>query len=129
MEYYYTLRGQTDRDGTVYASRTSATPWDAGIPNHTAVNGLFDVSAITVVIAVIDPKSRVLVTDSQLKDLAGAMTDFAETMGPGDLQNRWQEAIDDNGNGLPRIAASGIRIYSRSFPLNTNLTPGWIPST
>ncbi|MFA7343508.1 MAG: prepilin-type N-terminal cleavage/methylation domain-containing protein [Terrimicrobiaceae bacterium] len=118
MEYHYLLRGQTVA-GTAYSAQPSETPWDARIPGHAAVDGLRDVAAMTVVIAVADPKSRQLVTDTQLKDLADKMQDFsAATMPePGDLEAQWQTAIEDPANGIPKAAASALRVYRRSFPL------------
>ncbi|MDD5263159.1 MAG: prepilin-type N-terminal cleavage/methylation domain-containing protein [Methylacidiphilales bacterium] len=139
MEYYYVLRGQTV-GGTNYPSILSDTPWydpslnsGAGIPNHASVNGLQDVAAITVVIAVIDAKSKVLVTDAQLTSLAGKLVDFSPTLAPlqngltqpGNLEASWQTAIDNSPTTLqiPRVAAEAIRVYSRTFYLSGNSTP------
>ena len=54
-------------------------------PWHTSPDGLRDVAAIGVAIAVIDPRSKVLVTDAQLETLAGAMNDFTSGMKRGAL--------------------------------------------
>jgi prepilin-type N-terminal cleavage/methylation domain-containing protein len=123
MEYYYILRGQTVSNGTTtstFASQLSATPWDTGTPtpftDHTSVNGLQDVLAITVVIAVIDPKSRALVSNTQLIALAGQMKDFDITMKPGALEHQWQGVIG-SATGIPKIASSSIRVYRRDFYL------------
>jgi len=123
MEYYYVIRSQTLSNGTVLSSTMSATPWDTriqgipGIPDHTSVNGLQDVAGISVVIAVIDPKSLVLVTQAQLAGLSEQMQDFATGMNPGDLEAQWSAAINSSANGLPRIAASAIRVYRHDFYL------------
>jgi hypothetical protein len=98
-----------------------------------------DVAAIVVTIAVIDPKSRVLVTDCQLAKLNGAppspaclqaqqspvLVDFAPSMAPGQLLAQWRAALDANAIGLPQPAISGIRVYERYFYLSapTLLTP------
>lgn len=124
MEYYYVLKGQTFAVGT-FASQLSSLPWDAriqgipGVADHTSVSGLRDVAAIGVVIAVADAKSWGLVTNDQLAQLAAQMKDFStcDTPKPGDLEAQWQQAIHDSG--LPRIAASGIRIYRRWFYLSS----------
>lgn len=118
MEYYYVLKGQTVA-GTFYPSILSDTPWDIRIPNHTSVNGLQDVAAFAVVIAVADPKTRVLVNDTQLAQLGAKMNDFstAATPNPGDLETQWHSAVNNSTNGIPRIAASAIRIYGRTFYL------------
>ena len=115
FEYYYLLIGQTV-GGTIYPSTLSYTPWDTRIPGHDTVAGFRDVSAIGVTIAVLDPKSRVLVSDSQLGTLRGQMPDFSQTMQPGDLNGQWQSAVNAT-TAVPRAAASAIRIYSRIFPI------------
>src|ERR1700730_491430 len=105
FEYSYLLKN----------SVLSDTPWDVGA-GHTGVAGMQDVVAISVAIAVIDPKSRVIVSDTQLTSLRDAMTDFASTMKPGDLITQWQGALDSTTN-VPRVAVSAIRIYERYFQL------------
>ncbi|MEO7934114.1 MAG: prepilin-type N-terminal cleavage/methylation domain-containing protein [Chthoniobacterales bacterium] len=111
FEYYYVLKGQGAN-----ASILSDTPWDTRA-SHTSINGLQDVAAIGVAIAVIDPKSRVLVTDTQLKTLADQMNDFSTTLKPGELEAQWQAAV--NASAIPRVAASAIRVYGRTFYLNS----------
>jgi hypothetical protein len=93
-----------------------------------------DVAAVVVVIAVIDPKSRVLVTDAQLAILASTLIDYGGTraagcplpnwQAPGELRRQWQCVLDGT-TGLPRSAVSGIRVYERYFYLSppTLLTP------
>ena len=94
FEYFYLLK-----DGTL--SITGA---------------ISDVAGIGVAIAVIDPKSRVLVSDSQLEALAAQMEDFAATMKPGDLEKNWQSAIESST--LPRAVIPSIHVYGRIFYLN-----------
>jgi prepilin-type N-terminal cleavage/methylation domain-containing protein len=128
MEYYYVLRGQTIASGTFTGSsltsstlpaQLSATPWYTGtaapFTDHTSVSGLQDVAAITVVIALIDPKSRAIVSNTQLTTLAGQMNDFVGTMKPGDLEAQWATAI--SASAIPKTAASSIRVYRRDFYL------------
>lgn len=111
FEYYYLLVGQKV-GATTYPSKLSNTPWDTRIPGHNTVAGFQDVAAVGVTIAVLDPKSRVLASPSQLATLRGQMTDFSETMQPGDLDAQWQSAVNAT-TAVPRPAASAIRIYSR----------------
>lgn len=128
MEYYYILRGQTLPDGTVKNSELSETPWDVriqgipGVTDHTSVNGMQDVAAICAVIAVINPKSRVLVSNQQLNNLGGLMADFSETTypNPGDLEKQWESVLTSNVKGISQLAASSIRIYKRCFYLSQN---------
>jgi hypothetical protein len=95
-----------------------------------------DVAAVVVVIAVIDPKSKVLLTDVQISTLAGSLIDWGTTScpscptqtqwqtTPGLLQAQWRSTLDGNTT-LPRPALSGIRLYERRFYLSppTLLTP------
>lgn len=121
FEYGYVLQGVTLADGTVLPSIFSKVPWDtrSGV-GHTELDGFRDVAAITVTIAVIDPKSRALVSASELNSLSGTMADFDPNSfpAPGDLEKQWQTAID--GSSLPKRATGGIFIYRRTFPMNSS---------
>jgi hypothetical protein len=83
-----------------------------------------DVVAVVVDIAVIDPKSRLLVTDAQLARLNGAdrgaplLVDYAAGMPSGQLRTQWRAVLDANTVGLPLPAISGIRVYERYFYLS-----------
>jgi len=117
FEYYYVLKGQVV-NATTYNSILSATPWDTRIPGHTAVSAMQDVAAIVANIAVIDSKSRVLLTDAQITTpLASGLVDYAAGMTPGQLRANWQTALNANTT-LPRAAISGIRLYERYFYLS-----------
>jgi hypothetical protein len=85
------------------------------------------IAAILVDIAVIDPKSKVLLNNAQIASLAGQLTDWPlNTSGqkPGYLRTQWQNTL----NALianqppptppPRPALSGIRLYQRCFYLS-----------
>lgn len=72
FEYYYVLKN----------GGLSDTPWDT-TTGHTAPNGMRDVAAISVAIAAIDPKSRVLLSETQIATVAARMDDFAGSMGQG----------------------------------------------
>jgi hypothetical protein len=110
FEYYYLLKN----------GAFSSTPWYT----TASVRGLRDVAAIIADIAVIDPKSRVLLNDpnSQLTNLAGQMGDYSSGMVPGQLLANWRAAVDaniyPNGLGLPAQVISGTRVYERFFYLN-----------
>jgi hypothetical protein len=105
FEYSYLLK-----NGNV-----SITPWDTSA-GHSGVTGMQDVVAISICIAAIDPKSRVLISDSQLTTLSGRLPDFASSMRPGDLLSQWQAALDGTID-IPRPAISAARIYERYFYL------------
>jgi hypothetical protein len=112
FEYYYLLTNGSFSD----------IPWVTTA--HDAVDGMQDVSAIVVEIAVIDPKSKVLLTDAQITSVAGQLVDYASGMAPGQLRAQWQNTLNANTT-LPRPALSGIRLYERYFYLSppTLLTP------
>jgi len=74
-------------------------------------------SAIVVAIAVIDPKSKVLLSNSQIAALGESLPDYASGWGPGQLLARWQSALDSITN-LPRSAISNVRLYERCFPIS-----------
>jgi len=118
FEYYYFLKEQTLPSGTQEPAILSSTPWDTRM-NHTAVNGMSDVAAIGVAIAVVDPASRNLVSNAQLTTLAGQMNDFAATMQPGQLETQWTSAIA--ASSLPHAASSSIRVYGRMFYLSPSI--------
>lgn len=136
FEYCYLLRGGSNpAGGTTYSAMLTDTPWDTRITGHTSPNGMQDVSAIVVDIAVIDPKSKGLVTDAQLTSLAGNLIDWGTTgcpncptapqwqTTPGLLRTLWRAAIDGNTSGLPRPVLSGIRLYERCFYLSPPISP------
>jgi Tfp pilus assembly major pilin PilA len=102
FEYYYLLK-----NGNV-----SSTPWYAG----STVSGMQGVAAIVADIAVIDPKSRVLLTNARITTLTGTLSDY-NGQAPGVLLSNWRNTIDTN-TSLPRPAISGIRLYERYFYLS-----------
>jgi type II secretory pathway pseudopilin PulG len=164
FEYYYLLRGQTNpTTGTTYSPIFSDTPWDTRICScpspgptptpipsatpvpaptppllccHTAPEGMQDVAAIVVAIAVIDPKSKVLLSNAQVSSLASQLIDWGTTSCPGCptqaqwqttpglLRAQWQNTLNAVTT-LPRPAISGIRLYERYMYLSppTLLTP------
>jgi len=111
FEYYYLLKNGS----------FSVIPW-TGSPGHTNVSGMQDVAAIIADIAVIDPKSKVLLTNAQLATLstpgnANFLADYSSGMSPGQLRTQWQDKVNAI-TSLPRPALSGIRLYERFFYLS-----------
>lgn len=120
FEYYYLLNSALSANALsngAVANKFSGGPWSN-------VNSFVirDVAAIVVDIAAIDPKSRVLLDNTQINTLAGGLADFPSDPGagaamvPGQLLANWRTAIDTSG--LPPPAISGIRVYERYFYLN-----------
>jgi len=105
FEYYYLLKNGSLSD----------TPWNP-LAGHSNVGGMQDVAAISVCVATMDPKSRVLVSDAQVTSLTGRLLDFSTSMAPGDLLRQWQTTLDGTTD-VPRAAISAVRIYERYFYL------------
>lgn len=117
FEYYYLLKDGTFSD-------------DPMVSPHSSLSGMQDVSAIVVDIAVIDPKSKVLLSDSQISQVASQLVDWGNATctgcptqsqwrnTPGLLAAQWRTAIDANTIGLPRLPLSGIRVYERVIYLS-----------
>lgn len=115
--FYQVLGDQTFRFEFTFLMKPDSTNpgTDAFNPNAPAL--ITDVAALVVAIAVLDPQSRVIVED--YSNLIRALPN-AE---PGkDILTPWSAAVsapDFAGNaGLPRTAASAVRIYQRIFYLN-----------
>jgi hypothetical protein len=109
FEYYYLLS-----DGTLSAGPWTGAASDDMIPVSTGTPALKDISAIVVAIGVIDPRSRAILTPSQMTTLIGLLPDYLATMGAGQLLTTWQNAL--NGpSSVPRAATQNVRLYERYF--------------
>jgi prepilin-type N-terminal cleavage/methylation domain-containing protein len=132
FEYCYLLKN----------GRADWTPWNTD-PQYGAVygtfNGLSDVEAIGVTIAVIDPQNRALLVqgdstgnENNILALQTYMLDFKTAPGTGvggnknvtDCEAQWNDVITNPSvypltATMPRAALSAIRIYSRSFDLKS----------
>jgi prepilin-type N-terminal cleavage/methylation domain-containing protein len=130
FEYCYLLK----------TGRATDTPWNTDPtlgPVYQSFNGLADVEAIGVTIAVIDPQSRSLLVngdpaENNILNLQTYMKDFRTAPGRGmgnnknviDLEAQWNQVLTDPATypqtaTMPRAALSAIRIYSHSFELKT----------
>jgi hypothetical protein len=120
FEYYYLLTSGPLSDAPC-----------ANANNCTTLNAWRDVAAIAVNLAVIDPRSKGLLTDQQIATLntnpgpnhnnSSFLVDWSSDKRlPGYLLNAWQNnlKIMIAAQRLPRQAASGIRFYERFFYLN-----------
>jgi hypothetical protein len=121
FEYYYLLKNGS----------FSGIPWIS--PIHSSISGMQDVSAIVVNIAVIDPRSKVLLgsteaqINAQIATLAGTLIDYRASAAAGcptpnwsnagELRRQWQCALDGT-TVTPRAAVSGIRLYERFIYLS-----------
>jgi hypothetical protein len=126
FEYYYLLK----------SGKVTDAPWDIDAGHNSAwfqANGLTDIQAIAVAIAVIDPTSRALIPTASLFEIADDMDDFKTAPGRGvggakkigDMEVQWNEVVQttastgrtSNNSLVPAAAASAIRIYNRYFDL------------
>jgi hypothetical protein len=119
FEYYYLLKN----------GNFSEMPW---INPHNSLSGMQDVAAIVVDIAVIDPKSKVLLDNSaqvpppndNITVLRGQLVDYASGHAAGWLRTQWQTTLDSISNNpnpalrMPASAISGIRVYERFIYLS-----------
>jgi len=138
FEYYYVLKN----------GRVTDWPWDRfDYPSQLTISnplplGLSQIEAIAVLIVAIDPASRALIQAAStntgygdILDVAAEIPDFKNSCGRGgggqkslgDLEDQWEGIIESmaqtgqtpQGKLLPREAAKGMRVYSRSFDLKT----------
>ena len=94
------------------------------IAPHTSAQGMQDVSAIVVAIAILDSTSRKITAD--LKQLSNALPDVTaadlSASPPVLMAESWKNAINSPAfattAGIPRSAASQVRVYQRFFYLN-----------
>jgi hypothetical protein len=113
---YETIGPQVFRFEYCYVLRTN------GSLSITPPSDVSGIAAIIADIAVIDSKSKVLLTDAQIATLttsgnANFLADYTAGMTPGQLRTQWQNTINGITN-LPRPAISGIRVYERYFYLS-----------
>ena len=113
FEYYYLLTN---------GALSDAPCLDA---NNCTLNAWRDVAAIVVDLAVIDPRSKLLLTNQQIGTLNGNssitnfLTDWSQDLNrPGKLLLQWQNRLN-RITTLPRgQAVAGTRLYERYFYLN-----------
>jgi prepilin-type N-terminal cleavage/methylation domain-containing protein len=94
-----------------------------------APNGMADVRAIVVAIAILDSNSRKIMTPAQLGNAAMNLPDFQEpslsaATSPTLMATAWQSALNKTNPTfastavIPSAAAAQIRVYQRYFSLN-----------
>jgi prepilin-type N-terminal cleavage/methylation domain-containing protein len=83
----------------------------------TNLNGLSDVVAVVVSIAVLDTKSRLIISTTQLNDAGGVLNDVSGSVIPDLPLKLWRSKVN-SGLGLPPASASNVRIYQRYCYLN-----------
>ena len=102
--------------------------YSSSYTSDTTPNGLKDVTAIVVSIAVLDTKSRALVSNAALQTAASDLGDdqcssvvtySSSTTSSNALPlYLWEKQLATSNLGLPKIAASQVRFYQRFCYLN-----------
>jgi prepilin-type N-terminal cleavage/methylation domain-containing protein len=114
MEYAYLLQATSTGSGSL-----SISPFLLSQAGHTPTDFYRDVAGIVVTLAIVDAKSRVMISDYTK---ITSNTVFPDAEEETSLDNQWNtviEAPDFAANaGIPRAAASAVRIYQRTFYLN-----------
>ncbi len=108
FEYSFLLRDET---GTFLSDQ----PW---LPANSAADGLKDVAAIVVTIAVLDDTSREILEPGDLDTAAGKFGDATGSTISEAPAGDWEAKIGPGDLGLPTLAAAQVRVYQRYFYLN-----------
>ena len=121
FEYTYLLKANTS-PANLHPAKLSTTPyWDSTMttPPHTAINGFQDVAAIVVGIAVLDSTSDAILTNGGNTSLVNSLPDVS---GTSDIESVWLPIVNSGSfaqkAGIPKEAASAVRIYQRYFYLS-----------
>ena len=125
MEICYLVRNAATPatlSDTPYLPVAGATP--AASPTPTPYNGLRDVAAVVVTLAVLDDTTRLIVQPADLDAAAAKLDDVSGATLTNTAATLWQAHIDkgelvggSNGAGLSKIAAGQVRVYERYFYL------------
>ena len=91
---------------------------DGTFANNPGAN-INSVSSISVCIAMTDPRSKVLLSNSQLSTISAKLIDYSNGTGRGALITSWQSVLDTDPTiaALPRASISNIHLYERDFTL------------
>lgn len=112
FEYTYLLRPTATAPAA-----PSNVPFNSVITGHTTANFHQDVAAIVVAIAILDPASRVIVTDYSQLTSNSLFADATET----EIAVPWTAAVTNPAFAatarIPKTAASAVRVYQRRFSL------------
>jgi prepilin-type N-terminal cleavage/methylation domain-containing protein len=118
LEYCFLVENTSASAAAAPAAQTttilSDSPW---YTTDTSPNGLQDVLAVVVSIAVLDNESRGMVSSAQLKTAASDLKDDGATTATLPL-TIWKANLLSNGLGLPKAAAAQVRFYQRYCYIN-----------
>jgi hypothetical protein len=129
LEFCFLLKPLTRTDGSVLPAIYSNLPYDtradqpiSPVPSSLYGLGPADIQAIVVTVAILDAKSRKIVSAANLQTLASALVDptVADlTSSPPKLMaETWNTALANaTFTGAMKTAASDVHIYQRTFYL------------
>jgi len=132
MEVCYLLKPYTKPDGTVAPGKYSVFPFSGVDAAHNAPNGLQDVSAIVVAIAILDNTSRKKVPNigQCIAAISAKLDDAAESdysgAQPNLMAGKWLKATQASNfasSGIPKSVVAQVRVYQRHFSLQSLVTP------
>ena len=106
LEFSYLVQNSTNN------AQLSDKPY---LAPSTAINGMQDVVAIVVDIAVLDAKSRAILNSTALQNAAVNLPDVSGTTISGNAlpASTWKAKITSNSLGLPASANAQVRVYQR----------------
>jgi prepilin-type N-terminal cleavage/methylation domain-containing protein len=116
LAYRTAAQGATPDPTTLYAAGSTATTlYGLGVTN---------VEAIVVTLALVDVKSRQMLTAANLQTLAAALPDPQDSnlsaAPPQLMAQTWNASLTSIMNsGLPRAAVGNVHVYQRTFYLGT----------
>jgi prepilin-type N-terminal cleavage/methylation domain-containing protein len=116
MEYTYLLKATSTSTATF-----SVVPY---LPSHSSVNGLADVAAIVVTVAMLDNPGRAIVTNYTNLESNTLFVDTTSTAPVIPPTKAWNDTINSSTfattAGIPQRAASYVRVYERYFYLDSS---------
>lgn len=128
LEFSFLLKPYYDQTGTLQPSAYSTIPYNTMHSTNawttTSNNGvgLSDVQAITVTIALMDSKSNQMITKggADFSEFSTLVSDFPDAVNNEAPAKAWDAAIPTVAAIDPKSATSQIRVYQRTFILNSN---------
>lgn len=116
MEYSYLMQSDSSSSGSL-----SISPFLAIQAGRSPADFYRDVAAIVVTLAIIDPKSQALVSDYASLTNNTLLADASNGVS---VDGIWNSALANPGfaasAGLPKAVASAVKIYQRTFYLNSS---------
>jgi prepilin-type N-terminal cleavage/methylation domain-containing protein len=119
LEYCFLVQNKFTTAPAITATTATLSDSPYASPD-TTINGLQDVVAVVVSIAVLDSQSRAIVSPTTLQTAASNLSDVnGGTIANNGLPSTvWKTKLLSTGLGLPKAAATQVRIYQRYCYIN-----------